>query len=100
MRFTALTPLVLMLPGYAALRALTGRDHGPDMAALYDALPAQRRGAWAPDSAGLAQTLIAALEAGDTIMVKGSLGSRMGFIVNAITDAFPPAPGATTSAAV
>ena len=73
---------------------------GPDMAALYEVLPPERRGAWAPDSAGLVQALTGALAAGDTVMIKGSLGSRMGLIVNAITDAFPPATGATTSAAV
>lgn len=73
---------------------------GADMAALYDALPAERRGAWTPDSASLKDAVIGALKSGDTVMIKGSLGSRMGLIVTAITDAFPPATGATTSAAV
>jgi UDP-N-acetylmuramoyl-tripeptide--D-alanyl-D-alanine ligase len=54
---------------------------GPLMRHLHDALPAALQGAWRPGAAGLLQPLIDALQPGDTITVKGSLGSRMADIV-------------------
>ena len=51
---------------------------GPLMRALWDALPSERRGGYAETSAGLEAPAIAALRGGDAVMVKGSLGSRMG----------------------
>ena len=57
---------------------------GPQMKALWDALPANRRGAYAEDSAALAPKLASALKPGDTVLVKGSLGSRMAVIVEAL----------------
>ncbi|WP_159347508.1 UDP-N-acetylmuramoyl-tripeptide--D-alanyl-D-alanine ligase [Roseomonas harenae] len=57
---------------------------GPQMAALHDALPAARRGAHAADSAALAPIVADALRAGDAVLVKGSLGSRMAVVVRAI----------------
>ncbi len=60
---------------------------GPQMKALWDALPAGRRGAYAENSAALAPQLTAALKPGDTVLVKGSLGSRMAVIVEALKGA-------------
>jgi len=57
---------------------------GPQMKALWDALPQERRGAYAETSAALAPKLASALRPGDTILVKGSLGSRMAVIVEAL----------------
>ncbi|MEL6373933.1 MAG: UDP-N-acetylmuramoyl-tripeptide--D-alanyl-D-alanine ligase [Pseudomonadota bacterium] len=57
---------------------------GPQMKHLYERLPKARRGAWCADAATLYPALRAALEAGDAVMVKGSLGSRMGPIVEAL----------------
>ncbi|WP_043828942.1 UDP-N-acetylmuramoyl-tripeptide--D-alanyl-D-alanine ligase [Muricoccus aerilatus] len=57
---------------------------GPQMAALYAALPAGRRGAHAEDSEALAPIVAEALRAGDAVLVKGSLGSRMAAVVRAI----------------
>jgi len=57
---------------------------GPQMKALWDALPQKRRGAYAETSAALAPKLTAVLEPGDTVLVKGSLGSRMSVIVEAL----------------
>ncbi len=57
---------------------------GPQMKALWDALPADRRGAYAENSAALAPKLTSALKPGDTVLVKGSLGSRMAVIVEAL----------------
>jgi UDP-N-acetylmuramoyl-tripeptide--D-alanyl-D-alanine ligase len=60
---------------------------GPQMKALWDALPATSRGAYAENSAALAPKLTAALKRGDTVLVKGSLGSRMAVIVEALKGA-------------
>ncbi len=64
---------------------------GPLMRNLYDALPADRRGAYAASSQGLEAHVVDALKPGDVVTVKGSLGSRMGPIVKAIVARFPPA---------
>ncbi len=66
---------------------------GPNMKHLYDGLDASRRGAWAPSSDGLIEPVLAALQAGDVVMVKGSLGSRMAPIVDAIKKRFTPEAG-------
>jgi len=57
---------------------------GPQMKALWDALPASRRGAYAENSAALAPRLLAALQPGDTVLVKGSFGSKMALIIEAL----------------
>ncbi|MFZ1425921.1 MAG: UDP-N-acetylmuramoyl-tripeptide--D-alanyl-D-alanine ligase, partial [Geminicoccaceae bacterium] len=59
---------------------------GPNMARLHEALPESRRGAHATDSAALARTVMEALRPGDVLLVKGSLGSRMARIVDALTE--------------
>jgi UDP-N-acetylmuramoyl-tripeptide--D-alanyl-D-alanine ligase len=66
---------------------------GPNMRLLFDDLPAERRGAWAPAAAELATGVLATLRAGDVVMVKGSLGSRMAPIVEAIRSRFAARPG-------
>jgi UDP-N-acetylmuramoyl-tripeptide--D-alanyl-D-alanine ligase len=55
---------------------------GENMQRLFEALPAARRGAWAPKSEGIAAALGDAVRAGDVVMVKGSLGSRMALLVD------------------
>jgi UDP-N-acetylmuramoyl-tripeptide--D-alanyl-D-alanine ligase len=57
---------------------------GPLMHSLWEALPSERRGAYAETSAALEPQVLAAIRAGDAIMIKGSLGSRMGPIVKAL----------------
>jgi UDP-N-acetylmuramoyl-tripeptide--D-alanyl-D-alanine ligase len=54
------------------------------MAALSAALPARLRAAHAADSAALLPKVAAAVRAGDVVMVKGSLGSKMTPIVEAL----------------
>ncbi|MBV9566703.1 MAG: UDP-N-acetylmuramoylalanyl-D-glutamyl-2,6-diaminopimelate--D-alanyl-D-alanine ligase [Hyphomicrobiales bacterium] len=57
---------------------------GPMMRHLYEALPSSRRGHYAATSAELEPAVVEALQAGDIVAVKGSLGSRMGRIVQAL----------------
>ncbi|HKH01502.1 MAG TPA: cyanophycin synthetase, partial [Bradyrhizobium sp.] len=58
---------------------------GPLMHALWEALPSGRRGGYAETSAALESEVLAAIRAGDAVMIKGSLGSKMGPIVKALT---------------
>jgi UDP-N-acetylmuramoyl-tripeptide--D-alanyl-D-alanine ligase len=62
---------------------------GPLMHALWQALPAGRRGGYAEDSRLLEAQVLPAIHAGDVVMVKGSLGSRMAPIVKALQRAYP-----------
>ena len=61
---------------------------GPLMANLWERVPAQKRGAHATASEGIRDALLNNLRAGDVVMVKGSLGSRMGPLVEAIRAAY------------
>ena len=63
---------------------------GPLMAHLWEKTPADRRGAYATTSAELKDSLLAGLRAGDAVMIKGSLGSRMGPLVEAVKERFAP----------
>jgi UDP-N-acetylmuramoyl-tripeptide--D-alanyl-D-alanine ligase len=63
---------------------------GPLMGALWEALPSERRGGYAENSQALEGQLIGAVRAGDAMMVKGSLGSRMGLLVRALQTHFAP----------
>lgn len=60
---------------------------GPLMARLHQALPASMRGGHAADSDEAAGQVCSALRPGDLVLVKGSLGSRMGGAVKAIEEA-------------
>jgi UDP-N-acetylmuramoyl-tripeptide--D-alanyl-D-alanine ligase len=62
---------------------------GPLMRVLWEALPASRRGGYAEDSAALEAQVLPAIRAGDVVMVKGSLGSRMAPIVKALQRNYP-----------
>jgi UDP-N-acetylmuramoyl-tripeptide--D-alanyl-D-alanine ligase len=57
---------------------------GPLMQALWEALPSERRGGYAETSAALEPLVLGTIGPGDAVMVKGSLGSRMGLIVTAL----------------
>ena len=57
---------------------------GPLMRHLFDAVPAARRGGYAADSETLIPAVTAAVQPGDVVCVKGSLGSRMKPVVDAL----------------
>jgi len=62
---------------------------GPLMRNLWDALSTGKRGGYAESAASLEAEAVGAIRAGDAIMVKGSLGSKMKTIVNALERRFP-----------
>lgn len=66
---------------------------GPLMRRLFDAVPAGLRAAHAADSATLAPLVAAGLRDGDAVLVKGSLGSKMQTIVQALEPAGSTAGG-------
>jgi UDP-N-acetylmuramoyl-tripeptide--D-alanyl-D-alanine ligase len=65
---------------------------GPLMRALWEALPSACQGGYADTSAALESQVLAAIQPGDTVMVKGSLGSRMAPIVKALVSRYRRAP--------
>ncbi len=67
---------------------------GPDMAGLQDALPPAMRGGHGTDSRAAVPLVLATAGAGDVVMVKGSLGSRMALVVDAILNSDTSAPRA------
>jgi UDP-N-acetylmuramoyl-tripeptide--D-alanyl-D-alanine ligase len=62
---------------------------GPLMRTLWEALPSERRGGYADTSAALESSMLAVVQPGDAVMVKGSLGSRMGPLVKALERRYP-----------
>ncbi len=61
---------------------------GRHMAELFRQLPEAKRGAWANEVEGIADAVISALQPGDAVMIKGSLGSRMAHVLAAIRNEF------------
>jgi len=64
---------------------------GPLMKSLWDALPSEHRGGYAETAAALEPLVLGAIHHDDAVMVKGSLGSRMGPIVKALKRRYAPA---------
>ena len=78
----------LMHQGLAGPLADAGIDQvyacGPLMKNLYEDLPAACKAGYAEGSEALLEQLASQLGDGDVVMVKGSLGSRMGLIVDGL----------------
>jgi UDP-N-acetylmuramyl pentapeptide synthase len=62
------------------------------MKRLFDRLPRVLQGHYAFVAADLRESLLAVIEPGDAIMIKGSLGTRMGPLVEALRSHFGPRP--------
>ena len=62
---------------------------GPLMRNLWEALSTGKRGGYADSAANLEVQVVAAIRSGDAIMIKGSFGSKMKTIVNALERRFP-----------
>jgi UDP-N-acetylmuramoyl-tripeptide--D-alanyl-D-alanine ligase len=84
--------------GLARLPALAAVDvvHcvGPRMRALWEVLPRGQRGDWAETAAELAARARSLVDSGDIVLVKGSKGSRVSLVVDALRklgQAAPPA---------
>ena len=73
------------LAGLSAMEKID-RVHavGPLMRHLYDALPPQKRGRWTETSAEMADGLRRDLDAGDVVLVKGSLSMGLGRVVDGL----------------
>jgi UDP-N-acetylmuramoyl-tripeptide--D-alanyl-D-alanine ligase len=64
---------------------------GPLMANLWNQTPLSRRGSYAATSEELERELLAEVRAGDVVMIKGSLGSKMGPLAAKLRETYEPA---------
>jgi UDP-N-acetylmuramoyl-tripeptide--D-alanyl-D-alanine ligase len=106
-RIAALGDMLELGPAAAALHAELAADlqrakvdkvfaAGPLMGHLFERLPKAMQGRHVPSAAELAGVLRAAIKPGDVVLVKGSHGSRMGGVVEALQAG---APGSALGAA-
>jgi UDP-N-acetylmuramoyl-tripeptide--D-alanyl-D-alanine ligase len=65
---------------------------GPQMSHLNAVVPEAMRGGWAINSSEIREPLLNALRPGDVVMIKGSNGSRMGPLVEAVKEKFAGRP--------
>jgi UDP-N-acetylmuramoyl-tripeptide--D-alanyl-D-alanine ligase len=63
---------------------------GPNMAHLHGRIPAAKQGSWADNSAAIRDAVLASIRPGDVVMIKGSNGSRMMVLVEALKEKFAP----------
>ncbi|MFC3085634.1 UDP-N-acetylmuramoyl-tripeptide--D-alanyl-D-alanine ligase [Tabrizicola soli] len=69
-------------PGLSAVHLI--HCVGPRMRALHAALPRQMRGEWTEGAAELAARARSLIDAGDILLVKGSKGSKVSLVVDAL----------------
>ncbi|MDX5349518.1 MAG: UDP-N-acetylmuramoyl-tripeptide--D-alanyl-D-alanine ligase [Paracoccaceae bacterium] len=90
----ALHAAIARHPGLSAVQLI--HCVGPRMRALYEALPRQQRGDWVETAAELAPRARSLVDAGDILLVKGSKGSKVSLVVDALRkmgQAAPPKEG-------
>jgi UDP-N-acetylmuramoyl-tripeptide--D-alanyl-D-alanine ligase len=63
---------------------------GPLMANLWARIPSAKRGAFGDTSQAISEAVLGGVGPGDVVMVKGSLGSRMGPLAEALRQKYPP----------
>jgi len=94
-RIAVLGDMLEMGPEGEALHAALAHDieaaktdlvfaNGTQMAALWAALPASRKGAYGATSRDVVEKVSGAVRAGDVVLVKGSLGSKMDVFIDAL----------------
>jgi UDP-N-acetylmuramoyl-tripeptide--D-alanyl-D-alanine ligase len=66
---------------------------GPMMRLLHDTLKPSQQGGWAPSSDELVGVLLDTVRAGDAVMIKGSLATRMAPLVDALRARFASVGG-------
>ncbi len=59
---------------------------GPLMEALYNIIPPSWQGGYAENSRDLAEMVKNIIKSGDVVLIKGSLGSKMAYVVQALQD--------------
>jgi UDP-N-acetylmuramoyl-tripeptide--D-alanyl-D-alanine ligase len=64
---------------------------GPHMHSLWQQLPQALRAHYCEEAKDLEEVLLGDVRPGDVVMIKGSLGTRMGPLVEALKNEFPPA---------
>ena len=64
---------------------------GTHMHALWERLPQRLQAHYSEAAEGLEEILLNEVRPGDVVMIKGSLGTRMGPLVEALKKEFPPA---------
>jgi UDP-N-acetylmuramoyl-tripeptide--D-alanyl-D-alanine ligase len=94
-RIAILGDMLELGPTEAALHAAIARHPGlvavdlihcvgPRMRALHEALPRSQRGHWVETAAELAPAARHLIDAGDIVLVKGSKGSKVSILVDAL----------------
>jgi UDP-N-acetylmuramoyl-tripeptide--D-alanyl-D-alanine ligase len=66
------------------------------MRELHRALPEDRRGTWTEEAEAMARGVHGLLDSGDVVLVKGSKGSRVSLVVDAIRKLGHPHAGGST----
>jgi UDP-N-acetylmuramoyl-tripeptide--D-alanyl-D-alanine ligase len=94
-RIAVLGDMLEMGPEGEALHAALARDieaanadlvfaNGTQMSALWSAIPMSRKGAYATSSRDIVEQVAREVRAGDVLLVKGSLGSKMAVFIDAL----------------
>ena len=78
----ALHEAIAAHPGLSAVTTI--HCVGPRMKALWQALPRGQRGEWVETAAELAPRARSLVDAGDIVLVKGSKGSKVSLVVDAL----------------